>query len=98
MTSTITWFESEDVGNLVNVAGVGALNSSDPALTFIKWLLSKETQQFFVDTTFEYPLVAGVLPAADLPDLESIEKPVIDLTSLQSLQTTLELLSEVGLL
>ena len=98
MTSKITWFESEDVGNLVNVAGVGALNSSDPALTFIKWLLSKETQQFFVDTTFEYPLVAGVLPAADLPDLESIEKPVIDLTSLQSLQTTLELLSEVGLL
>ncbi len=98
MTSKIAWFESDDIGNLVNVAGVGALNSSESTLKFIEWLLSKETQQFFVDTTFEYPLVEGVVPAADLPDLISINKPEIDLTSLSSLQTTLELLSDVGLL
>lgn len=98
MTSKIAWFESDDVGNLVNVAGVGALNSSESTLTFVKWLLSKETQQFFVDNTFEYPLVAGVSQAADLPSLASIDKPEIDLTSLNSLKTTLELLSEVGLL
>ncbi len=98
MTSQIEWFEAEDVGNLVNVAGAGALNNFGPTLTFIKWLLSKDTQKFFADTTFEYPLVEGVQPAKDLPALESIEKPTIDLTSLQGLQTTLELLSEVGLL
>lgn len=98
MTSKITWFESDDVGNLVNVAGAGALNNSESALTFIKWLLSKDTQKFFVDSTFEYPLVDGVLPAADLPTLESIQKPAIDLASLRGLQVTLELLSEVGLL
>lgn len=98
MTSRITWFEAEDVGNLVNVAGAGALNNSDSTLTFIKWLLSTKTQQFFADTTFEYPLVEGVLPAEGVPALASIEKPAIDLTSLQSLQATLELLSEVGLL
>lgn len=98
MTSKIAWFESDDIGNLVNVAGVGALNSSESTLKFIEWLLSKESQQFFVDSTFEYPLVEGVLPAADLPILASISKPEIDLTSLSSLQTTLELLSDVGLL
>lgn len=98
MTSKIAWFESDDIGNLVNVAGVGALNSSESTLKFIEWLLSKETQQFFVDSTFEYPLVEGVVPAADLPALVSINKPEIDLTSLSSLQTTLELLSDVGLL
>ncbi len=98
MTSKIAWFESDDIGNLVNVAGVGALNSSESTLKFIEWLLSKESQQFFVDSTFEYPLVQGVLPAADLPILASISKPEIDLTSLSSLQTTLELLSDVGLL
>ena len=98
MISKIAWFEAGDVGNLVNVAGVGALNTSDATLTFIKWLLSKDTQQFFVDTTFEYPLVEGVLPALDLPALADIEKPEINLTSLSSLQATLELLSEVGLL
>jgi iron(III) transport system substrate-binding protein len=98
MISKIAWFEAGDVGNLVNVAGVGALNTSDATLTFIKWLLSKDTQQFFVDTTFEYPLVEGVMPALDLPALADIEKPEINLTSLSSLQATLELLSEVGLL
>lgn len=98
MISKIAWFEAGDVGNLVNVAGVGALNTSDATLTFIKWLLSKDTQQFFVDTTFEYPLVEGVMPALDLPALADIEKPEINLTSLSSLQATLELLSDVGLL
>ncbi|MGA1323816.1 MAG: iron ABC transporter substrate-binding protein [Candidatus Nanopelagicales bacterium] len=98
MISKIAWFEAGDVGNLVNVAGVGALNTSDATLTFIKWLLSKDTQQFFVDTTFEYPLVEGVMPALDLPALADIEKPEINLTSLSSLQRTLELLSDVGLL
>jgi iron(III) transport system substrate-binding protein len=98
MLSKISWFESGDVGNLVNVAGVGALNASESTLTFIKWLLSEESQRFFADTTFEYPLVNGIIQAADLPTLESIEKPDINLTNLSSLKVTLELLSEVGLL
>lgn len=89
-----------DPGGLVNVAGVGILESSDnqaAALALVRYLLA-EGQTYFAEETFEYPLVAGVAASAQLPPLSSLQPPELDLSDLDSLAETQELLAEVGLL
>jgi iron(III) transport system substrate-binding protein len=90
-----------DPGALVNVAGVGILNTSekqDVAQRFVEFLLGEEAQQYFADETYEYPLVNGVATNAELPPLDQIQTPQIDLSNLQDLQGTTELLQDVGVL
>lgn len=90
-----------DPGALVNVAGVGILMSSKVqplAEEFATYLLSEKGQRYFAENTFEYPLIAGVPTAADLPPLDKIQSPDIDLSDLSSLEQTLALLKDTGLL
>lgn len=90
-----------DPGGLVNVAGVGLLSSSDDkeaALALIRYLVGEKGQRYFAETTWEYPLGAGVATRPELPSLESLQAPAIDLSDLASLAETQELLAEVGLL
>ncbi len=90
-----------DPGALVNVAGVGILNTSpkqDVAQQFVEFLLSEQAQQYFADETYEYPLVSGVTTNAALPPLNQIQTPDLDLSNLQDLQGTTELLQDVGVL
>jgi iron(III) transport system substrate-binding protein len=90
-----------DPGGLVNVAGVGILKSTKKqaaAEALVKYMLSEAGQRYFADATFEYPLVQGVPAAGELPTLESLKPPAIDLSDLKSIQETQELLSSVGLL
>ena len=89
-----------DPGALVNVAGVGVLNGSDrggQARRFVEFLLSEQAQTFFAEQTQEYPLVAGVPAAAELPPLESLQSPDIDLSDLDTLEQTLQMIEEAGL-
>lgn len=97
-----TGFKSGDIGNLVNVAGVGVLKTSkhsDAAQAFVAYLLSSKAQQFFASDTFEYPVVADVIPSPKLQPLSTLREgaPEVDLDSLEDLQGTLDLLAEVGL-
>ncbi len=95
------FFTNGDVGGLVNVAGVGVLSSStkqDAALTFARFLLSVAGQEYFANTTYEYPLIAGVSQYGDLPSLSELNPPAIDLSDLKSIEATQELLVETGLL
>jgi len=90
-----------DPGALVNVAGAGILSTSEneeAALQLVEFLLSAEAQEYFASETKEFPLVAGVEPDADLPSLDEIGTPEIDLSDLSDLEGTLELLQEVGAL
>ncbi|HEX2884657.1 MAG TPA: extracellular solute-binding protein, partial [Candidatus Limnocylindria bacterium] len=90
-----------DPGALVNVAGVGVLSTSEhdeAGLQLVEYLLNEDAQRYFAEETKEYPLVDGVEPAADLPPLEEIGTPEIDLSDLSDLEGTLELLQEVGIL
>ena len=53
------FFRAGDVGNLVNVAGAGVIKSTDnptDAVNFIRHLLSAESQTYFAEKTFEYPV------------------------------------------
>jgi iron(III) transport system substrate-binding protein len=89
-----------DPGALVNVAGVGVLRATDrpeQAESFARFLLSPQAQRFFAEQTKEYPLVDGVPTAKDLPPLESLQFPDIDLTDLDTLEETLAMIEETGL-
>ncbi len=87
-------FASGDPGALVNVAGAGVVNTTDkPGLAqrLLLYLLGNNAQRYFSESTYEYPLVAGI--AAD-PRL----LPEIDLSTLDDLQATLELLLDANVL
>lgn len=94
-----------DAGALINVAGVGivaATDQPDLAAEFVDYLLSPPAQDYFAsaqeDDGFEYPLIQGVTTNAALPPLDELHPPDLDLTSLEDLQGTLELLREVDAL
>ncbi|MEO3976005.1 iron ABC transporter substrate-binding protein [Streptomyces sp. CAU 1734] len=90
-----------DPGALINAAGVGVLKNGgqgEAAEKAVDYLLSAEAQSYFADETKEYPLAAGVTSSVkDLPALDSLQAPEIDLGKLESLQKTLELLKEAGM-
>lgn len=95
------FFTSGDPGALVMATGAGVLASSQhtaEALEFIRFLLTEETQTFFLEQVFEYPLVEeigtpdGQTPLSDLPT------PDIDLSDLATvLDRATELIAEAGL-
>ncbi len=90
-----------DPGALVLVAGAGILEASDTKATaqeFVDFLLSEPAQQYFTSDVKEYPVSAGVEPEGDLPPIESLDPPDVDLGSLSDLQGTIDLLREVGVL
>jgi iron(III) transport system substrate-binding protein len=98
LTSRLGQFEARDVGNLINAAGVGIVSDSNAARSFVEYLLSRKGQQYFVDETSEYPLITGVEAGVDLTPLEKIPAPDLDLSDLDSLEETLNLIREAGLI
>lgn len=94
------FFAGGDPGSLVNVAGLGILTGAPdaaPALAIADCLLGTEAQTAFAAETYEYPLIAGIEPAAGLPPLADIESPDLDLTDLADLEGTQALLEDIGL-
>ncbi len=98
-----TFFKANDPGNLVNVAGIGLLKSSDnkeTALKFIEFLLSVKAQQYFVSEVFEYPVTEGVIQNTNLLPLEDLLKivPTFDLNEMDDLEGTIKLFRRVGIM
>ena len=95
------FFHDGDIGGLINVAGMAILEPSrnvEQAERLVEFLLQQEAQEYFANETFEYPLAQGMDPAADIPSLQELETPDIDLSNLEDLEGTLALLQEVGLI
>ena len=94
-------FPPEDLGSLINTAGIGVLASSKhkkEAFAFVRTMLSKPAQVYFADSSKEYPLVAGVAIPKELTPLDDIPSPKIDLAKLGDLEGTLKLMRETGAL
>ena len=99
------FFKPDDPGNLVNIAGIGHLTTSqnsEEALALIQFLLSSQAQQFFVSEVFEYPVTNNAVPNPNpklVPLAELLERtPKINLGDLDDLDGTLKLLRKVGIL
>jgi iron(III) transport system substrate-binding protein len=97
MKSELAWFDDQDAGNLINVAGVAVLSDNPSANVFVKWLLGETAQNYFVQNSWEYSLT-GVPEAAGRKPFSDIRSPKIDLSDLDSLAETLELIRKAGLL
>jgi iron(III) transport system substrate-binding protein len=88
-------------GAIVMVSGVGILEASDnkdKAQRFIDFLLSEESQRYFVEETYEYPLAAGIPVAAGVTPLSEINNPDISSAALSDLEGTQALLREAGVI
>jgi iron(III) transport system substrate-binding protein len=95
------YLQDADIGSLINVAGAGVVAASDQpelAAELIAYLLSVDAQTHFSVEVNEYPLVEGVATNPMLLPLVEIESPELDLSNLDDLEGTIELLQEVGAL
>ena len=101
---TQTLFTNEgDIGNLLLVAGMGVLNSSnhqDEAHAFIEFLLSPAAQQYFTGEVSEFPIVPGTIVTRQDINIDDVMRvaPEVDLNTIGDLEGTLEMLREVGLI
>ncbi len=98
-----TFFGDGDIGNLANVTGIGVLKTStnqELVQRFIAYLLSDEAQRFFTNDNYEYPITTSVDPSPGLASnaQAAAASPEVDLSAIDDLEGTLELLREVGLL
>jgi iron(III) transport system substrate-binding protein len=94
-------FTQGDAGALVNVSGAAVLTGADDteaATDFIRHLLSAEAQEFFATRTYAYPMIPGVQPVGDLPTIDELDAPDIDLTKLSDRGGTLDVMQEAGVL
>jgi iron(III) transport system substrate-binding protein len=101
MRAQLHFTEAGDPASIVNVTGAGLLAAQSfdlDALELIAFLVSDEAQQYFVDTTFEYPLVPGIAAPEGLPDLSDLAVADFDLSDLATLAQTQELLRKYGLI
>ena len=94
-----------DPGALVNVAGACLPVQADQtpeqraaAEELIRFMLDREAQTHFAQSTYEYPLAKGVAPAKEMISLEVVETPDMDLSDLDDLEGTLVMLRKVGAL
>ncbi len=94
-----TTFTQGDAGTIFNVAGAAVIDEADDpelAENFIRHLLSTEAQDYFAVRDFEYPLVEGVPPVGELPSIEDLDVPNMDLTQLSDLEPTVDMMRDVG--
>ncbi len=64
----IFWPNQEDRGTHVNISGAAITASSkntDSAIALLEFLVSDESQQWYAETNFEYPIKPGI-PASEL--------------------------------
>jgi iron(III) transport system substrate-binding protein len=90
-----------DPGGIVNVTGAAILaNAADDAdaRAFVEYLVSEEAQQYFVEETFEYPLLPGVDAPEGLPAIDTLVNPGLDLSDLDSVEESQRLLADNGLI
>ena len=93
-------FTQGDAGALVNVSGAAVLTGADDtelATNFVRHLLTAEAQEFFATRTYGYPMIPGVQPVGDLPTVDELDAPDIDLTELSDRGATLDVMREAGL-
>jgi iron(III) transport system substrate-binding protein len=94
------FFDNGDLGGLFLVSGAAVLKTSknqSDAQKFIEYLLGPAGQTYFANNDFEYPLVEGTAPDPQLPPIKGLKTPNIDLSDLDDLKGSLELMRKAGI-
>ncbi|AQL44376.1 iron ABC transporter substrate-binding protein [Halorientalis sp. IM1011] len=92
-------FTEGDAGALVNVSGAMKIKGTDKGDlvdNFVRHLLSAEAQEFFATVSFSYPMIEGVEPVTDLPTVDELSPPDIDLAKLSNVQETTDLMESAN--
>jgi len=99
--TALHYFKEQDPGAFVSVSGAGVLASSEnqeEAEQFVAFLTGPEGQQILGDGySFEYPVATGTAANPALPPLASLQAPVVDASTLNSVEVT-DLMTEAGLI
>lgn len=94
-------FAAGDIGALVIPSTASVLAASDKpaeAQEFIEFLLSRQSQEYFAQETFEYPVADGVPAAKGVPPLATLEPPTgEDAEQLGDIEGTGKLIAASGL-
>jgi iron(III) transport system substrate-binding protein len=94
-------FPDDDLGSIPLVTTVSVLGSTErteEANRFVEFLLTPEAQRFYSEETFEYPLAAGVEPAAGLEPLPDDVELGYDIEELGAeLESTARMIADSGL-
>ncbi|MCF8548631.1 MAG: extracellular solute-binding protein [Pontimonas sp.] len=93
--------DAGDPASIVNVTGMGLLDAQSfdlDALELIAFFVSDEAQQYFVEQTFEYPLLPTIDAPEGLPALDDLAVADFDLSDLATLKETQDLLRKYGLI
>lgn len=101
MRAQLHFTEAGDPASIVNVTGAGLLAAQSfdlDAVELIAFLVSDEGQRYFVENTYEYPLVPGIAAPEGLPALSDLAVADFDLSDLATLKDTQDLLRKYGLI
>ena len=93
-------FTNGDAGCLFNVSGIAIPEGADRpnlAAEFTRHVLAEEGQDFFVEVNGEYPVVDGVEYVGDLPTVDDINPPEMDLNALANVERAVDLLRDEGM-
>ena len=88
-------------GALVMISGTGILSTAknkENAERFIQYMLSKESQEWFAEHTFEYPVVDGAKSSDQAMPVDQINASEISMGQLTDLAGTQSLLRKTGVL
>jgi iron(III) transport system substrate-binding protein len=97
----IAMFADGDPGNLMMASGIGVVASTDQreqAIALVTALLSEESQTYFAQESFEYPMRSGVPLHPDVAPLRPEALFDADQKHLTDLGPTRAMLQELGLL
>jgi iron(III) transport system substrate-binding protein len=94
-------YTENDAGSMINIAGLGIVDTThnrELAERFIEQILSEDAQRYFATETYEYPLSSGINVVGPQKTLDDITTPNIDLSDLDDLKGTIDLLQNTGVL
>jgi iron(III) transport system substrate-binding protein len=97
------WFfpAEGDIGSLLIVTAVSKIDTTDmdeEAERLVEFLLTEESQRYFAEETFEYPLIDGVDPVEGVPPIADLTVTRVDLDELGGgLQATQEMIADSGI-
>lgn len=95
------FFAEPDAGSLVMPSGISLLATApnpSSATELIAFLLSSESQAYFAETNFEYPVASGAPAPVGAPALDSLVSPVLSATDMADvLDRATDMITEAGL-